>query len=530
MQRVKSIALMAMMVLSLWSCAPEEVDSPSVPRSQTEAQQLLQELKSSWSYSPTSLRSLSEIRQIPDSLMLLFASVSPRWDQAQYYRGKRQEHLIHIPLDAQHSVRLLSSELDSTLRKSYTDRDLSRTSLLSITRDQGQRNYFLHLIPNLSYLEAGGELPDSVLIPKGFSGSVMLFDMNHQLVQTGLLEQGEKADQLRGWIRICYRQEITAYVGTDSGQLENGRFYRQVCYDVPMNIDRDHGGPGDSDSFLDYDYGGFYPGGGGGGVSKFARFGMIREFLPLGINTTLREEGLASLDSVLKILSLDCGYKALMKAVRDMKGIASVTDTTVRTNGSLVSFNPQGKELRIKKGESQAYNHHSIIHEMIHAYQVGMCKQLGITYKNSMQGMIEFEDQLIRDLYNYRQLASKQKKYDPNIDADRDTLRTLFSENYKSYNKSYSGGGMGVNKLITDALVDYIEWIDRLTQGGTMMPTHIDEGEYWRRAKNFPIMHNSYQDRFDSKGRPIYIYDKSSGYDRRILNNYLNQVRSNNCK
>lgn len=238
-------------------------------------------------------------------------------------------------------------------------------------------------------------------------------------------------------------------MGTDSGQLENGRFYRQVCHDVRVNLDLDHGGPGNSDSFLDYDYGGFYPGGGGGGVSKLARFGMIREFLPLGINTTLREEGLASLDSVLKILSLDCGYKALMKAVRDMKGIASVTDTTVRTNGSLVSFNPQDKELRIKKGESQAYNHHSIIHEMIHAYQVGMCKRLGIIYKNSMQGMIEFEDQLIRDLYNYRQLASQQKKYDPNIYDDRKGLKKLFKDLYKGYNKSYSGGGdTGTNSTL----------------------------------------------------------------------------------
>lgn len=300
MQRVKSIALMAMMVLSLWSCAPEEVDSPSVPSPKTEAQSLLEQLQSSWSYSPRDLRSVSEMQELPDSLMLLFASVSPRWSQAQYYRGKRQEHILHIPLEARHSVRLLSSELDSTLRQQYSDRDLSRTSLLSITSDQGQRNYFLHLIPNLSYLEAGGELPDSVLIPRGFSGSVMLFDMNHQLVQISRLEQGKRAEELRAWVVICYYKETIAYVGTDSGQLENGRYYKRICEtfyfpdsEYPRDTEID---TGFADPFLGRDE----PPYSSGWAPLDDTPPILRELLPQDAKILLNKQGKNHLDSIFK--------------------------------------------------------------------------------------------------------------------------------------------------------------------------------------------------------------------------------------
>lgn len=476
------------------SCAHEVIDDHDYDASDSmkELPDITQRLKLALNQGEGSLRATSTSMEGDTLLSLDLLKV--RWDDAQYYLRADSMRLVHVPFYSSWHVRLLNSQMDEITASQMEGISLTRTTLVRvehIARAQEGKNYLMHLAPSVRYLENGGRLRGNELLPKDYDGDVLFFDLAQNFVGQLRYVDGVPVDLPRAYFEICFNQEVHAYAGTDTYQEYKGVRYKKVCTTYrtidflgPNIGDRgDHHGGSDGGNFgysID-DLWSNSSGGGGGAPDKLPKKWIpvklynfdikFRRMLSPEISTNMPDELQKKLNEEFQ--KLDSKPYAKIWDEPGLHGsIDKITfDEGDADGGYYASMSPVLRELKFKGVES--INEESLLHELIHFAQYSKRP-----YQKGMTGMIEYENQLIRDIVRYVHEKNREN----------------FEKYMKSKSRSPWFNNLDGNPEFKELFEGYVDWIHELTDGGRRYPgsSMIGADKFMLYARFFPLYKTSY--------------------------------------
>lgn len=209
--------------------------------------QLLQEALERGVYFSSPLRSGKIEEQSPK---LYIEGIEPQWSRAQTFSSSRGATILRVPMLAElHRGRVaegMTPEQDSLYAEA------SITYLVRVEDEQHPqgRNYMIHLVPTLEFLETGVALSDtSSFIPRGFDGEIEIYGLDGTLLAMEVYTKGartqynpassHKEGQLRSVTadQFCYDVRTRYSYGTlDNGEVVCVGAWKleRVCLDSPL--------------------------------------------------------------------------------------------------------------------------------------------------------------------------------------------------------------------------------------------------------------------------------------------------------
>ncbi len=466
---------------------------------------------------------------------LSFDDLEPAWASAKTFKTHGRYTVLRVPVVASAYWGRVTDEMTEEIGRKYPE--ANKTFLVRV-EDQDHpegRNYFMHLVPSLDFLERGLPLEsENSLVPQGFDGEVELYHLNGRILSRELYRQGKR------YKRYTYPDEgneagLRSATGQDGGyDCIKVRYTREYSYidndEVVVVAERKEyercyprlGGANNGQQTAIID-----EGGGGGsfhssgidsaewerrlGERHIAELMSSPDSIIADSTEKISKEALKRrIDSVYTEMTKDCFFAALVEGLKGMEGKRAVI-SKIRLLSNLpgtASYNTRN-ELAFQTVENIVVS--SMSHEMIHAYQFRHHRldTMKSEARVRLFGMIEFERALMQNLLDYIACAGNHEALNP-----KGERYTWFAENSDE----------PIDGRI-EGRTTYVDWLHTLTNGGTQLPDEIDEKRFYHFSNEFGKHYRGYGTRYG------YVYGDSIGYKPTAIQAMIQARKQfNDCK
>lgn len=478
------------------------------------------------------------------SVMIDFQGLKPLWDKACSFSIDGEYEVLRVPISVEASWSRVATGMTEEESERYPNANKTYLVRVEDERYPEGRNYLMHLIPSVRFLQTGEALDvEDALIPKGFDGEIELYTLQRRLLSREFFDQGRRyvtfryLEQVSGLRKAgdpeCmtfkeYYTETSNEVAINDldlpgatpldGVVVVGRYkLRERCPDLPaynVSYPPDH----------NQDSGGGIAGAAPGSssppppapsqdeeVSK--RLVPRDSVVVVQLDTVSKERFEERLKEAFNEMLQDCFYAALVEALHEASAEEGghILSRAILTNdrGSIgtASYNTK-REITFYALDFVRPS--TMAHEFIHAYQYS-CH--GLTRMGELKGMLEYEVALVQDVLRY-------------LDAtERSKTQEVVGDPYWEIGRGWTPVPDSIANEKGDEERDaYLDWLGRLTKKGTVYPESIDDKEFYQYSEVFGRRSRAYS--------PMgYRYGEGVGYEPKTFRKMFEIRRNyNKCK
>lgn len=124
---------------------------------------------------------------------LMIDGLEPIWDKSQTFLTSRGATVLRVPISATIIHGRVADGLTSERGNLY--KEVNKTFLVHVEDEKypNGRNYLMHLVPSLDFLDGGSELDGAQsLIPRGFDGEIEIYSLDGTLQSNEFFRHGKR--------------------------------------------------------------------------------------------------------------------------------------------------------------------------------------------------------------------------------------------------------------------------------------------------------------------------------------------------